>query len=271
MKPQILVTVDVEEWYHSNWFDKNRLKIDHFETCTSGVDKLISLFKTLNVHATFFCLGEIAINYPELIKTIASEGHEVACHGFYHLALTDLEKKEHITQIKRAKIILEATIKKCVLGYRAPNYKINNNMYKVLSEIGFNYDSSIVPCLKIPGWYGNPKLPINPYCIKSAPKKVFWEIPIAVHPLFRIPAGGGWFLRNFGAGWIKFAAHALSKKGPVTLYVHPWEVAEYKPDSNKIPFHVFRRTGKYVQKAIASIINSLDADSLTITEFLDRN
>jgi polysaccharide deacetylase family protein (PEP-CTERM system associated) len=276
MRPTLLITVDVEEWYHSNWFDIEKIKGEPPALCAEGVAQIVGLFKRLNVRATFFFLGEIVEKYPELVEEVVSEGHEVACHGHSHAGFTELERPEVAGQIKRAKKTIESIAKERVLGYRAPNYGINPQAISILADLGFRYDSSVVPCLKIPGWYGNPFAPMMPYRLKNtitAAKRceVFWEIPIAVSPILRIPAGGGWFLRNLGATWVKFSVKALSKRGPVTLYMHPWEFSDVKPSLDGIPFHVFRRTGRYVREAITSIVKDLDADSVTIAEFLREN
>ncbi|MCS6978944.1 MAG: polysaccharide deacetylase family protein [Flavobacteriales bacterium] len=46
---------------------------------------LLNLLKGLDVKATFFCLGENAMNYPDLIDQILKNGHTVANHGWSHL------------------------------------------------------------------------------------------------------------------------------------------------------------------------------------------
>lgn len=274
MKRSLLLTVDVEEWYHSQWFDVKKITEHPTSTCEKDIDEVLQLFKKLRIYATFFVLGEIAEKSPQIVEKILAEGHEVACHGYSHISLNCIKKQELNIQIKKAKSIIESIVKDKIIGYRAPNYSITPVALTALSSLGFIYDSSVVPCIKIPGWYGNLFVPTTPYKIEDKKNgnhvSTIWEVPVAVFPYLRLPAGGGWFLRNFGVGWLRIIGKALLKKGPVTFYIHPWEVSDTKPLLKGIPFHVFRRTGNYVKEAIKCLVNDFRASSFTIRELLEK-
>jgi peptidoglycan/xylan/chitin deacetylase (PgdA/CDA1 family) len=47
--------------------------------------QLLNLLRKRNATATFFVIGENAKRYPELIKRILQEGHDVGCHSGQHL------------------------------------------------------------------------------------------------------------------------------------------------------------------------------------------
>lgn len=270
------MTVDVEEWYHSRWFDVYEITSDPHSMCEKDVDMVLDLFRRLNITATFFVLGKIAERLPDLVEKIVEEGHEVACHGYDHSSISELGEQEFKCQIKKTKGILKQIVGQEPLGYRAPNSGINTDAINILRNLGFRYDSSVVPCLRIPGWYGVPFSPVTPY--KPNRKDMsrhdrdgdFWEVPIAVFPFIRLPAGGGWYLRNFGSRWVKILVKVLLKKGPATVYIHPWEVSDNHRNLKGIPFHVFRRTGVYVRDAIRGIVKDLKVDSFTIRDFLEK-
>jgi polysaccharide deacetylase family protein (PEP-CTERM system associated) len=110
--------------------------------------------RTLNVErrtpvrATFFCLGWIAERYPQLIKEIQAQGHEIACHGYAHRLIYHQSKEEFKEDIHKAKAILENITGREIIGYRAPSYSITEKSkwaLDVLAEEGFKYDSSIFP------------------------------------------------------------------------------------------------------------------------------
>src|ERR1700757_90234 len=73
---------------------------------------------------TFFIVGEVAEKYPELIKEIISEGHEIACHTNKHIPLDkqtpaefkkDLEQNiEHLTNAGTTNL----------KGFRAPIFSL---------------------------------------------------------------------------------------------------------------------------------------------------
>ena len=120
--------------------------------------------------------------------------------------------------------------------------------------MGFEYDSSIVPCRNISGWYGNPELPIEPFKYQLNGNSIK-EFPIAVSTIFRLPGGGGWYLRNIGYWWTKnIIKSSLKKFGYTTIYIHPWEISNNNPSFKEIPFHVYRKTGNYTLKSIEKII-----------------
>lgn len=52
--------------------------------------KLLDMLKERNIKATFFVVGQCAAEYPDIMKRMAAEGHEVANHSWSHPALTKL-------------------------------------------------------------------------------------------------------------------------------------------------------------------------------------
>ncbi len=51
---------------------------------------LLDILKRDQAKATFFVVGEKAEEYPELVRRIAAAGHQVGCHTYSHLNLTEL-------------------------------------------------------------------------------------------------------------------------------------------------------------------------------------
>ena len=121
---------------------------------------------TQKVRATFFVLGWVAERYPDLVRRIQKEGHEIACHGYAHRLVYTQSRDEFSQDIKRAKSILEDITGKEVIGYRAPSYSITNKSqwaFDVLVEEGFKYDSSIFPIRH--DFYGMPEAPRFPFVV----------------------------------------------------------------------------------------------------------
>jgi polysaccharide deacetylase family protein (PEP-CTERM system associated) len=118
------------------------------------------------VRATFFVLGWLAERYPNLIRTIKEEGHEIACHGYSHKLIYTQSKEEFREDVRKAKAILEDITGSEVVGYRAPSYSITSQSqwaFEVLMEEGFKYDSSIFPIHH--DFYGSPEAPRFPFLI----------------------------------------------------------------------------------------------------------
>jgi polysaccharide deacetylase family protein (PEP-CTERM system associated) len=115
---------------------------------------------------SFFVLGWIAERYPDLIRRIQREGHEIACHGYAHQLIYNQTKEAFREDIRKSKAILEEIIGCEVIGYRAPSYSITNKSkwaFEILMEEGFKYDSSIFPIRH--DFYGMPNAPRFPFII----------------------------------------------------------------------------------------------------------
>lgn len=52
--------------------------------------KLLDMLKARGVKATFFMVGQCVVQYPQIVKRMAAEGHEVANHSWNHTALNKL-------------------------------------------------------------------------------------------------------------------------------------------------------------------------------------
>jgi len=266
-----VISIDVEEWFHSNWFNpkevisryyKGKFPLTDIEVT---ITRLLDLFERYSINSTFFCLVETSKIYPEILKMIVDAGHEIALHGVNHDTISEDSEKFKYDLIYGRKI-LEKLCGLNIIGYRAPNFQIPSWAFQELSELGFLYDSSLVPCVKIPGWYGSSKIPTHPHKIITR-KGYIIEFPLTVFPILRIPGSGGWFLRNFGLKWVEllYKLH-LTRNDLAVLYLHPWEISDNNKGLPEIPFHVFRRTGKWTLDSLTRIIENFQ-DDVCFTSF----
>jgi len=63
----------------------------------------------LDARATFFLVGEMCVEYPELVRAIAVQGHEVAGHGYTHRRFTSLTRAELEAELLRTAAVLPPT------------------------------------------------------------------------------------------------------------------------------------------------------------------
>jgi len=62
-----------------------------------GVPRLLDLFKKYNIKATWFTPGHSIETFPEQVKRIIDEGHEIGVHGYSHenpLSMTPKQEEE---------------------------------------------------------------------------------------------------------------------------------------------------------------------------------
>lgn len=242
------LSIDVEEYYHSMEFEaavppgQPRYLPSRVEESTK---KVLALLEPLSVQATFFIVGQVAEDHPQLIRKIHQAGHEVACHSYRHELVFRQPPAEFRVDVRRAKAILEDLTGEPVLGFRAPNYSIGPAQdwaYDILLEEGFLYDSSVYPIFH--DRYGYPDAPRFPYTIKVDDDKRLIEFPIGTVRVsgINIPIGGGGYFRLLPVNFFRRGIRRVNEreKQPVMFYFHPWELDPHQPFPS-MPFsHRFR-------------------------------
>lgn len=100
----------------------------------SDIPEILETLKNNNVKATFFMVGDWMRKYPEAVKSIANEGHDVANHSNDHPHVTKLKREE----IKKDMRLAHNTIKELTgidaKYYRAPYGEYNNDVVQAAKE-----------------------------------------------------------------------------------------------------------------------------------------
>lgn len=219
----LLVSVDVEDWPQSTW-DRS---LEITERAAANTARLLDLLAQHGQTITLFVLGKFAEKFPQLVRRIAEEGHEVASHGYGHEEIFRQTPEQFRIDILRSKNHLEDVIGQPVLGYRAPDFSIvADNLWAldILAEVGFAYDSSIFPIQH--NRYGIPWWPRQPVQLKLADGRQMVELPIATLDLGgrRWPVAGGGYHRLLPWPFIRWSiAHNLAQKEWFVAYCHPYE------------------------------------------------
>jgi polysaccharide deacetylase family protein (PEP-CTERM system associated) len=230
------MTVDVEDYFQVSAFEPY-IERSQWDSLPHRVEhnthRILDLFGKQGVHATFFTLGWVAERYPGLVKRIVAEGHELACHGYQHIRVTEQTPAQFRDDVAKSKQILEDIGGVAVLGYRAASYSINNNnlwALDILQALGFCYSSSIYPVKH--DLYGIPDAPRFIYS-PVAEHPDFKEIPITTLRLGQknMPCGGGGFFRFYPYALSKWAFRRVNGKEQQAgiFYFHPWEIDPEQP------------------------------------------
>ncbi len=262
------LTIDVEDYFQVNAFSR-RIRVDQWDSyplrVVENTKRILDLLDRFEVRATFFILGWVAERRPSLVREISDRGHEIACHGFSHQLIYKFPPEVFREDVRRAKAVLEDISGSPVIGYRAPSYSITGNSLwalDILIEEGFTYDSSIFPIIH--DVYGIPGALREPHQITRAAGKIH-EFPVStinfrfLNRQFRLPVGGGGYLRLFPVSWILRALQHLNirEKIPAVLYFHPWEI---DPEQPHIPAELRSRFRHYLNldKTLGKISCLLD-------------
>lgn len=192
-----ILTFDIEEWViEKEHFGNRNEKYLEFEKI---LDHILELLEANNQSATFFCLGKLAVDFPHVIKKIASYGHEIGSHSYAHKWVNKMTPEEFIEDTVSAIKALEDVIGQEVTAFRAPAFSIgesNKWAIEILAECGIKSDASIFPGVRDFG--GFPSFTSQKPCKIEYNGCVLNEFP---NPLYRIPiiekdlaySGGGYF------------------------------------------------------------------------------
>ncbi|MFE2561152.1 polysaccharide deacetylase family protein [Streptomyces sp. NPDC059352] len=99
--------------------------------------RLLDVLKEEQVPATFFLLGRKHVDrYPEVVKRIADEGHEVANHTWSHRILTDLDEAEVREELSLTQTAVERITGRKPTLMRPPQGRTDDKVSKVSKELG---------------------------------------------------------------------------------------------------------------------------------------
>jgi len=98
--------------------------------------QILDTLKANEVCATFFVLGEWAEKFPEIIKRMAEEGHDVANHSDTHPHIASLSYEEMRNEIRSANEKINALTGKKNDLFRAPYGEYNDNVIKAAEDEG---------------------------------------------------------------------------------------------------------------------------------------
>ncbi len=257
------LSFDIEEHFQVAAFDCPARR-RHWEVLHSRVerntDTILSLLESANIKATMFILGWVAERHGDMVKRIASAGHEIACHGYSHELISVQSQSKFREDIRRAKKILEDLIGQAVLGYRAPTFSITKETkwaLPILVEEGFLYDSSIVPAIH--DSYGIPDASPSIHSLDTS-AGILWEVPPSTCKVgwMRIPVGGGGYFRLFPYRVFRWFLKKVEQEGrPLVMYFHPWEL---DPDQPKMKGSLLSSFRHYInlqktQNRMTSLLN----------------
>ena len=228
------MTVDVEDYFQVAAFE-NCIRREDWQRWPVRVEantrRILELFESRGVHATFFTLGWVAERCPALVRDIAASGHEIASHGFGHERLTQINRGQFREGIVRTKQLLEDISGTPVHGYRAPSWSIGPTTlwaHEELREAGYQYSSSIVPIRH--DLYGMPGAPR--FAFVAGPSGLL-EVPATTVRLWgrNWPCGGGGFFRLLPYSLFSRGLNRVNRneQRPTVFYFHPWEIDPGQP------------------------------------------
>jgi len=229
------LTIDVEDYFQVTAFEKQILRHqwDAFESrVVANTRRILRLLDFHGVRATFFILGWVARRFPQLVRDIRRDGHEVGSHSYWHRLIYQLSREEFRKDLRLSRDVLQDILGEAVTAYRAPSFSITARSIwalDILAEEGFQSDSSIFPIRH--DRYGIPDVTPRIHEIHTS-AGVLSEFPPSVVKIAgqNVPVSGGGYFRLYPLCWTRRWLQQINEQAqPFLFYLHPWELDPEQP------------------------------------------
>ncbi|MFJ9949572.1 polysaccharide deacetylase family protein [Kitasatospora sp. NPDC091207] len=97
---------------------------------------VLALLEQHGIRATFFLIGENAVEHPDLVREIAARGHHIANHTWTHPDLRGLSDAKIRDELERTSELLNKTTGKPPTWFRAPGGDWSTASLKIAADLG---------------------------------------------------------------------------------------------------------------------------------------
>lgn len=228
-KKKFIVTIDVEQ-------DISSYLKNSYVGVEVGLPPFLNLLDEIKVKADFFITADVCEKYPDIIKEIINNGHNIGSHGLAHDLLWHKNYKQQYDELHLSSNIIEKYSGKRPVMFRAPAFSVTTNTLKVLEKLNYSIDSSVMPgavakrfkgLLTIKSFKDAPRIPYHP-SLKDVAKKGemnILEVPLTENPIFLGAPFGAGALNLFGAEKMLYALESITEDYVIFL-IHPWEIID---------------------------------------------
>lgn len=230
---RLALSFDVECYYQIVAKDYLHRAIAPTREVLTNTNWILDLLGSHGKKATFFFLGNVAENYPELVRRAVAEGHEIGVHGDVHDYVRDMDQAQFRAEIERGMGKIRAAGADRIVGHRATAFSISRkNLWALdtLRDLGLQFDSSIFPFEG--GRYGIADWPRLPGMTEAG----IAEVPLSVISIGgrKVPCMGGGYVRYFPLAFTRWCAKRLQEEGLTPVcYFHPYEFESRKPSFSR--------------------------------------
>lgn len=244
------LSFDIEDWFHMVEIEAvaDESQWDEYDSLVERYTEwIIETVTAADTRATFFVLGWIAERYPQLVKAMVDNGHEVGTHSYWHRRVYELTPEAFAEDLKHSIEVIEQAGGQKVRGFRAPSFSITPGTewaFDVLLDAGLEYDASLFPAIRAHGGY--PCDP-GPHVSGIAPSgRDMPELPMTMMTVgpATLPFSGGGYMRLLPGWLLRRGFDQLNAQGrPTVVYLHP---RDFATDCPRVPMSLKRRFKCYV-------------------------
>lgn len=109
-----------------------------------GIGRILNLLNKYDLKATFFVPGLTAEMHPDKVEAIHAAGHEIGHHGYRHENTHHLDLENEQAILDKGIECLKKITGQVPKGYRTPAGLPGPNTFRLLVDLDFIYDSSMM-------------------------------------------------------------------------------------------------------------------------------
>lgn len=110
---------------------------------TRGVRRVLDVLKKRDLHATFFVPGWVAEQYPDQVRAIKDEGHEIGAMGYHHENMALFSEEDQETAIANGIASIEKICNVRPKGFRSPEGELTIETLRIAKKLGLEYSSNL--------------------------------------------------------------------------------------------------------------------------------
>jgi peptidoglycan-N-acetylglucosamine deacetylase len=100
-------------------------------------EPILDILAAHEARATFFVIGSLAEQRPDVVRRIAAEGHEVGNHSWSHPWLArDCADERVDEELRRTNEVLTAIVGSPPRRFRAPHYDVDRRVEAIAARLG---------------------------------------------------------------------------------------------------------------------------------------
>ena len=243
-----------------------------------GIPRLLDLFDRYGIRATFFVCGDDVPTHGRTIVEMAQRGHEIANHSTAHRnGFAQFDPAAKRADIAATGDRIARVTGSLPVGFKSPGFSFSDDLPDVLAELGYLYDSSLLPTPYAPllralyrtlsrrtidpthfGRARNGLAPLHPFKLMAAGRGL-WEAPVTTIPLLRLPMHSTFVL---SAGrWLFDLGFGLARRRgvPINYLLHAADVVDAVGDPGLASYRFLNQSWAEKRPLYEHILATLSA------------